>query len=224
MKTNERHDLTAIVLLGGGVVDATTVGELPARAVVIAADSGVEQAAALGLAVDVVVGDMDSLDAKVLAMLESRGTHIERHPADKNETDAELALQLAARRGASRIIVVGNGAGRLDHQLALFAVLFIDDLRTVQVEARLGAARAIPVRAGETVEVSCAPGSVVGLIPFGGDAHGVTTHGLQWALQAGSLAAAASRGVSNRATDSAFSVSVTRGRLIVTVDLAEPTR
>ena len=224
MKTNERNDSTAIVLLGGGVVDAATVGELPAGAEIIAADSGVEQAAALGLGVDVVVGDMDSVDTRVLATLVSRGAHIERHPADKNETDAELALQLAARRGACRIIVVGNGAGRLDHQLALFAVLFIDDLRTVRVEARLGEARAIPVRTGETVEVSCAPGSVVGLIPFGGDAHGVTTHGLQWALRDGTLAAAASRGVSNRATDSTFGVSVTRGRLIVTVDQAEPTK
>lgn len=221
MKSHERHDSTAIVLLGGGIVDAPTVGELPANATIIAADSGAEQAAELGLGIDIIVGDMDSVDEHLLARLESRGTQIVRFPADKNETDAELALRLAAGRGASRIIVVGDGGGRLDHQLALFAVLFIDAVRAVRVEARLGASRAIAVRAGETVEVSCVPGSVIGLIPFGGDAHGVTTRGLQWALSDESLNAAASRGVSNRATTGLFEVSLESGRLLVTVDAGD---
>jgi len=164
---------------------------------------------------------MDSVDAVMLARLESSGTHVERHSTDKNETDAELALRVAAIRGATHIVVVGDGAGRLDHQLALIAVLFSDALRGVRIEARLGAARAYPLHGGESVTVACDNDSIVGLVPFGGDAHGVTTRGLKWALHAETLAVDASRGVSNRATEDRFDVSLENGRLLVTVDAGD---
>jgi thiamine pyrophosphokinase len=74
------------------------------------------------------------------------------------------------------------------------------------------------VRAGETVTISCTTGDVIGLIPFGGDAHGVTTSNLHWPLHDESLFAAASRGISNQAMSGEFSVTVATGRLIITVD------
>jgi thiamine pyrophosphokinase len=221
MRESTRPDSTAIVLLGGGSVDAATVGALPAGAIVIAADSGAEQAVTLGLDVDVVVGDMDSVDTDLLAMLESKGVRIERLPADKNETDAELALRLAVDHEATAIVVVGGGAGRLDHQLGLFAALFSDALRGVRVEARLGASRAYPLRGGETVAVACTTGSIVGLLPFGGDAHGITTRFLQWPLHAETLVVDATRGVSNRATADRFEVSLEVGRLLITLDAGD---
>ena len=114
--------------------------------------------------------------------------------------------------------MIGGGGGRLDHQLALFAVMFLDSLHGTRLEVRLGYSRAYPVRAGETVTISCTTGDVIGLIPFGGDAHGITTSNLHWPLHDESLFAAASRGISNQAMSGEFSVTVTTGRLIVTVD------
>jgi len=74
---------------------------------------------------------------------------------------------------------------------------------------------------GESVTVACDNDSIVGLVPFGGDAHGVTTRGLKWALHAETLAVDASRGVSNRATEDRFDVSLENGRLLVTVDTGD---
>jgi len=212
---------TAIIVIGGLAPDRRVANILDKPHVVVAADAGLHPAIDLGLRVSVVVGDMDSVDAVMLARLESSGTHVERHSTDKNETDAELALRLAAIRGATHIVVVGDGGGRLDHQLALFAVLFSDALRGVRIEARLGAARAYPLHGGESVTVACDNDSIVGLVPFGGDAHGVTTRGLKWALHAETLAVDASRGVSNRATAERFEVSLENGRLLVTVDAGD---
>ncbi len=209
---------TAIVLLGGEPIDAKAIGDLPRGCIVIAADSGVELAPVLGLDISVVIGDMDSIAATALEALKALGTTVVQHAADKNESDAELALRHAIDLGATRLIVIGGGGGRLDHQLALFAVMFLDSLRGTRVEVRLARSRAYPVRAGETVAVHCAAGDVVGLIPFGGDAHGITTSNLRWPLHGESLFAAASRGISNRAMSDEFSVTVTTGRLIVTVD------
>jgi thiamine pyrophosphokinase len=137
---------------------------------------------------------------------------------DKNESDAELALRYAIDRGAQRIVLVSGGGGRLDHQLALFAVMFIDDLREAHVEARLAGSRAYAVRDGGSVTLRCNPGDVIGLLPFGGDAHGITTRSLQWLLSNESLYVAASRGISNRAISDEVTIAVASGRLIVTVD------
>lgn len=218
MTTTEVNTETAIVLLGGDEIDAKAIGDLPANCMVIAADSGVELAPVLGLEICVVIGDMDSINATALEALKALGTTVVKHAADKNESDAELALRHAVDLGATRLIVIGGGGGRLDHQLALFAVMFLDQLQGTQVEVRLAHSRAYPVRAGETVIISCTAGDVIGLIPFGGDAHGVTTSNLHWPLHDESLIAAASRGISNRAIADKFSVVINAGRLIVTVD------
>ena len=208
----------AVVLLGGNTADVRSLGVLPADTLVVAADSGVDIAQQLGLDVHAVVGDMDSITPTALAALAALGTEIVRHPADKNESDAELALRFAVKRGAQRIVLVSGGGGRLDHQLAIFAVMFIDDLRVAHVEARLAGSRAYAVQDGSSVTLTCNPGDVIGLLPFGGDTHGVTTSGLQWVLSNESLRVAASRGISNRAISDEVTIAVASGRLIVTVD------
>lgn len=215
---------TAVVLLGGNGADVRSLGVLPTNTLVVAADSGTDIARRLGLDVHAVVGDMDSIEPTALAALAALGTEIVRHPEDKNESDAELALRYAIELGARRILLVGGGGGRLDHQLALFAVMFIDDLRGLHVEARLAGSRAYAVRDGGAVTLQCNPGDVIGLLPFGGDTHGITTNGLQWSLSNESLHVAATRGISNRAISDEVTIAVANGRLIVTVDSPDEAR
>jgi thiamine pyrophosphokinase len=170
------------------------------------------------LQVDTVIGDMDSIHPTSLAALSALDVEVLPHSTDKDATDAELALLHAVRNGAERLLVLGTGGGRLDHQLSLFSVLFLEELCSVPIEVRLGGSRAHALRDGASISVRCGVGSVVGLIPFGGDAHGVSTRGLRWALHDDTLAVAASRGASNRAVDDEIRVSVRSGRLIVTID------
>ena len=64
----------------------------------IAADSGLDHATALGFAVDLVVGDLDSADPAAVDAAVAAGAAVERHPEAKDATDLELAL---ARRAAT---------------------------------------------------------------------------------------------------------------------------
>ena len=66
MTTVAANSETAIVLLGGEPINAQAIGNLPANCMVIAADSGVQLAPALGLDISVVIGDMDSIEATAL--------------------------------------------------------------------------------------------------------------------------------------------------------------
>lgn len=201
---------------GGLAPDAAEIGPLPAGAFVIAADSGLEHAAALGLTVDVLVGDLDSVTAPAVRAAEAAGVHIERHPVDKEATDLELALEYALSLGAGRVTVVSGGGGaRLDHHLAELVLLASARLAPLHLDARIGTARALPVHAGEAVWLTGAPGAVLTLIALGGPAIGITTAGLRWPLRAETLEAGSTRGVSNEIVAGPMSVELTGGSLLV---------
>ena len=139
-----------VVVFADGPGRATRVS-LPSGASVIAADGGAEQAHELGLAVDLVIGDLDSLSPATLAALEQSGTRVERHPVAKDASDLELALDAALALEPGRIVVIGGGAGRLDHLAGELLLLAADAYASVPVDAQLGAAAVHVVRGERTL-------------------------------------------------------------------------
>lgn len=207
----------AIVLAGGDPVGAQLRSSLPNDALVVAADSGIHLASALGLHVDIVVGDLDSADAAVVDAAVAHGATIERHPADKDATDLELAMVTACREGARRLLVVGGAGGRLDHFLGNISVLASPRFAAVAVEAFLGDDHVWVARGGQSpVRFPAAPQAIVTLLPIGGDAIGITTKGLDYPLHGEDLPTGTTRGVSNVvADDGDVSVGLRTGTLLV---------
>lgn len=184
-----------VVVAGGGPVGASVLARLPAGAPVVAADGGVDVALALGLVVDVVVGDLDSVTAQGLAAAEAGGARVERHPVDKDATDLDLALDVAASMGRE-LVVVGFDGGRLDHLVA--GVLALAAPGRPPVRGYLGPATVRVLHGpGEFRLDDAAAGDLVTLVPVGGDAGGVRTDGLRYPLDGERLAAGTTRGVSN---------------------------
>lgn len=199
---------TILVLSGGGPAPTTP---LPDADFVVAADSGWSLAAPLGLTVDLVVGDLDSI-ADADAPRRAR-VPVEAHPADKDATDLELALEAALAREATRICVVGGGAGRLDHLLGLALLLTDDRWAGVTVEWHAGRSVAHVVR-GRAV-IPTAPGDVVSVIPA--DDAVVTIEGARWGLDRTAMRRGTTRGVSNEATDDQVTISADAGVVMVIV-------
>lgn len=207
--------MVALVVTGGHHPDVSLIGALPKPHLVIAADSGLHVANELGLSVDVVIGDFDSVDPVALAAVEALGATVIRAAVDKDATDTELAITYAANAGATHIIVITGGQGRLDHQLGVLAVMFHESLRGRIVETRWSGSRAFALSGGQVHSFDTTLGATIGLVPFAGDAVGVTTAGLKWPLADATLSVTSSRGVSNIAIDTVVEVSVSHGRLIV---------
>ena len=181
----------------------------------IAADSGLDHAAALGLGVDVLVGDLDSASADAVSAAEAAGVRIERHPAAKDATDLELALDYALAAGATRVTVVSGGGGeRLDHHLAELVLLAAPRFAPLHLDARIGTARAVAIHAGEEVSLTGAPGAVLTLLALGGPARGVTATGVRWPLAADTLQPGSTRGVSNEIVSSPVVVQLGGGSLL----------
>jgi thiamine pyrophosphokinase len=200
---------TVIVVSSGG---RPQDGALPRASAVIAADGGLEHARALGLRVDVAVGDFDSAAAEMVEAARRAGARIERHPAEKDATDLELALETALSLGPHRILVLGADAGRLDHLLAGVLALASESLSAVQVDAVLGRARLHVVRGERTLTGEA--GELISLFAVGGPAEGVTTEGLRYPLRDETLAPASSRGISNVFDSEEARITVQRGVLL----------
>jgi thiamine pyrophosphokinase len=205
---------TVVVVTGGDALAPDQLPSLPDRAVVVAADSGVDRAHALGLAVDVAVGDFDSVTADGLARAQATGAAVDRHPARKDRTDLELALDVAVRWAPERIVVLGGHGGRLDHLLANALLLAADRLADIDVVAQMGPARVTVVRPGRTATLDGPVGDLVTLLPGHGPARGVRTEGLLYPLADEDLAAGATRGVSNELVAPPATVSVRAGALL----------
>jgi thiamine pyrophosphokinase len=182
---------------------------------VIAADGGARHARRLGLRVDRWVGDGDSVDAAELAALEASGTIVDRAAVDKDETDAELAVLTAVAAGAERITILGAlGGERLDHELGniwLLAHPALAGRDTCLLSAGSRVRVAVPGRTDLAGQV----GDVVSLLPIGGDALGITTEGLRYALTNEPLLVGPSRGLSNLRVDQAAAVTFGAGRLLI---------
>ncbi len=203
-------------------LDAAWPGWSDGVATVVAADGGYARAVSLGFPPDVLVGDLDSLAPDMAAAAAAAGTRIERFSPDKDESDAELALLEAVAMGAERVTVLGAfGGARLDHELANLWLLAHPRLARVDLVLLDAGARArlvsAPGRAGGAVTqpLPGRPGAIVSLLPFGGDAEGITTAGLRYPLRDEPLRVGPARGLSNVRVAADASVTLRSGRLLV---------
>jgi thiamine pyrophosphokinase len=179
---------------------------------VIAADRGLEHALALGLDVEIAVGDFDSASPEAVARAEASGTRIERHSAEKDATDLELALDAALALGPEGILVLAGDGGRLDHLLSTLLLLGSSRYEAVEIDAFVGPARVHVVRGQRAIEGSV--GELVSLLALHGPAEGVRTEGLAYPLEGETLEPGSSRGVSNVFAAKTARVSLDRGVLL----------
>ena len=215
------HEPMLLVVVGGAPDGPVALPDrLPDGSIVVAADSGVEHVLAAGLPVHHVVGDLDSASAASVELARASGATVHQHHADKDATDAELALDLAAhevapRTGIRELALVGPGGGRLDHLVADVLLLGSPALEGFAVTGHLGEASIDIVRAGRGREVHGEVGAQVSLVPLHGPVLGVTTRGLRWALEHADLRAGTTRGLSNELVESPAHVALRAGVLAV---------
>lgn len=201
---------TILIFAGGDPADADLADELPSPDLILAADSGYDLAVHLGFRVDVLVGDLDSIVTSPIP----DHVVVERYPTDKDQTDLDLALELALRENPERVVVIGGTGGRVDHEISTAGLICserwagIDELEWVSSRGRVYVVRRRRIIHGDI-------GATVSLIPVGGAASGIKTSGLQWDLDGGDLPAGSTMGVSNVMRAPVADIQLETGCLLV---------
>ena len=178
-----------------------------AAGLIVAADGGAAHAIAAGLAVDAVVGDLDSVTAAVRRALPAERFH---RDADPDRTDLQKAISFCIARGAVTVDVAAAGGGRADHALANLSVLRL--FRGQAVVRVIDDYFEVSLIEGQAT-VDAPTGTVVSLIAIG-QATGVTTTGLRWNLTDYPLAFSP-HGIHNELADSPAKIWVAEGDVLL---------
>jgi thiamine pyrophosphokinase len=203
---------TVLIFAGGDSPTDSLSEELPEAELIIAADSGYDLAVNAGFSVDVLVGDMDSIETELVP----GHVVVERHPADKDATDLELALEKVMEDRPERIVVVGGAGGRVDHEMATAALLCsakwdaVDEIDWVTDRGWAHVVRRRRIVHGDV-------GEIISLIPTGGPVTGVTTKGLRWNLRDATMHPGTTWGVSNEFSGPVADIQVASGCLLAVV-------
>ena len=209
--------MTAYIFTGGQVF-AESVAKLgitiPDCSLVIAADSGYNNAKRLGVEPGLLLGDLDSIDRTGLLPHELDALEKIIVPAIKDDTDTQLAVDTALERGADEIIIIGGLGGRLDHTLStVFLLEYIKDkgARGVITDGRN---RVRIMESGEelTIKRGYKYLSLVGLSDI---CEGVSISGVFYPLKNAVLERKYAFAVSNEITADAAEISLSKGILLV---------
>lgn len=204
-----------LIVCGGDDPGAALLKTFSAQAdCLIAADRGAHYCLKAGLVPRFVVGDMDSLDSAELDEFVRQGSAVRRHRVDKDETDAQLAVDIALTTAPESICLLGATGDRLDHSLANLQLL----LRIARqgVAARLITALGDEfLLVGDQVVLEGCAGRTVSILPFAGRAAGVTLEGFRYGLVEAGLEPWEPCGISNVVVEERAVVRVAAGWLLV---------
>jgi thiamine pyrophosphokinase len=182
----------------------------------IAANGGARNARVyLETAPQVVIGDLDSLDETTRTWLQARPVEFLQYPPAKDETDLELALNLAQARGAGEVTVLAAYGGRADQSIANVLLLSqAPGVRMVDAASELWVQVAAEGKAA-LAELVGKPGDIISLIPLDERVEGIVTQELEYPLQSETLTRGSTRGVSNVMRQARARVTWQRGMLLI---------
>lgn len=229
-----------VIFTGGKVQNGRFVKEaLNSGDYIIAADCGAEAAIEFGKTPTVVLGDFDSLNSETKQILRERNIDCIAYKPNKDETDTELAINYAVKKGATKISILGGTEGnRIDHVignilLTLDNVILSDSEGSpnkntqedssgpvahqndrAQIYFITGNQKCWVVRGPAKEEIKGEVGDILSLIPIGKKATQIENSGLKFPLKKESLLFGKTRGISNEFTAKTASVSFANGLLL----------
>ncbi|ASN05812.1 thiamine diphosphokinase [Virgibacillus necropolis] len=151
-----------------------------------------------GLQLDYALGDFDSISQQEEITIERGSKSFTKFPAEKNETDIEIAIEKALELNGGRIYFFGVTGGRLDHELINIQLLY------TLLERKCSG---IIIDKSNCIEI-VAPGSYeisseekfpnISFVPFSGNVKGLTLQGFYYPLENYHLFLGSTRCISNK--------------------------
>ena len=184
---------------------------------IIAADGGYNHCKRWNLSPHVIIGDMDSVTKSDLRVLEETQTQVIRFPAQKDETDLQLALHAAVDRHVSDVVILGALGSRWDMTLSNVLILTIPLLHNVNARILDGSNEFVCLQGPGKISLNAEVGHRLSLIPIGGSVSGVTLDGTTYLLDKATLPMGTSQGISNLFQKKQVDLEIEIGQLLIVI-------
>lgn len=183
---------------------------------VICADGGANAAYAMGITPQQVVGDMDSIRPGLLEEYAAKGVAIDRHPAHKDETDTELAVEYCLEKGFDAVLLFGALGSRFDHSFGNLYLLNRLLKAGVRGEIVNENNRIFLVKDSAVLDVPV--GTTVSILAFTDQARGIDLEGFEYPVKNGVMEHfMPGYGISNVTKKKSPEISVKQGILMVDI-------
>lgn len=204
--------MKAFIYTGGEIFPKNITERPKSGDIRIAADSGFENAVMLGERIDIALGDFDSLKGGIKNLPDD----LEKVtvPAEKDETDTQLAVNLALSKGADEIVIIGGLDGRLDHTLSNMAIL--EAMWEMKVHSLItNGQNRIRYINSSSILVAKSGYKYLSIIAADDTVKGVSVEGCKYPLQNAKLSRKFQYAVSNEIVGNCALVSVKRGGIFL---------
>lgn len=187
--------------------------------VLICADGGGNLAISSGRIPDVLVGDFDSITQENFSKCLDGNTEIKKYPAEKDETDLELAVKYAEAtlqcygNSKDEIFLYAGGGKRLDHLLGNIALMLgsaLNNRRIRMIDKNYQAWIMLP---GKEI-IQGFKGQELSIVVLSEQAR-VTSKGLYYELANLTLLQSGARGISNVFKDEEAEIELHEGRILI---------
>ena len=195
----------ALIVNGGH--NSTKRDQLGNYDLIVAVDSGTEQAYKLFLKPNLIIGDLDSIDEKTIKRAEKDEVQILKYETNKNETDFELALKYVIGKEIKDITIIGGEYGEIDHLFGVLTVIisFQEDqqISWIHKDQTVLIPNSKKITIGNNVEFS--------ILPFT-NLKNLNISGAQWNLDNENIEFGKSLTLRNISIDNYIEVSVDDGK------------
>lgn len=183
----------------------------------MAADKGLEFFERTGLTPDMAVGDFDSLSEKGKKYLEGlEMTEVRRLKPEKDDSDTQSAVCMAAAEGAKEIVLLGCLGTRMDHMMANLGLLLMGEEMGIHISIVDRYNHISLVKRKTVLKKAEQWGDYVSFFALGGDVCGLTLKGFKYPLNGYHLAMKDSGlTVSNEITGENAEITYESGNLVM---------
>ena len=205
---------TAIILINSPSVLDIDKSYLSSENVKIyCADGGANYAHKLKITPNAIVGDLDSVDAKILEEYKATGVTI-INDLDKYNTDLEKTINYAVKEGAKEIQIAGSLEGRPDQALGNFLLLASPMFKSVNLSIITKNSLTLVLQTGESRKFNRKAGEHLSLIPIKDSV--VSLKGTKWELSKQDMSIGNSEGLSNLIENEEALIKVHEGTVFLT--------
>lgn len=207
--------MNCIIIASGNLLCTPRIKRLLKEAdLIIAADGGATHLKQMNIAPHVIIGDMDSIHPDTRCFFEKNLIPIIPHPSRKNQTDTDLCIEFAIKKGATTITMLGVTGHRLDHTLA--NIFLLRKLSGLGIKSRIIDANNEIYLVRDQLELTGKKGDLLSVLSISDKVTGLTLTGLEYRLENAAISMGSSLGISNYFKATRVTISISTGLLLVT--------